>query len=64
MNQNQNLNKKKLILIRERIATLSGNQMQNIIGGADTIGGSKNSTQHDLTCTWCTHTSGTPKTQK
>lgn len=63
MKQNQNLNKKKLMLIKERIATLSGDQLQNIIGGAGTIGGPTHSTQQHLTCTWCTYTSGTPKTQ-
>jgi hypothetical protein len=59
MKPNQNSNKKKLSLIKEKISSLSGNQMQNVVGGvaAGTIGGDTKSTVRNFTCTWCTHTS-------
>ena len=60
MKPNQTSNKKKLSLIKEKISSLSNNQMQNVVGGdaaAGTIGGETKSTVRNFTCTWCTHTS-------
>ena len=53
-------NKKKLTLLKQKIADLSPNEMNNIVAGniqPGTIGGKTKSTVHDLTCTACTHTS-------
>ena len=57
MKQNQNLRKAKLTLIKEKISNLSGNQMQNIVGGAgDEAAKTTKSSVVNFTCTWCTNT--------
>ncbi|WP_316839789.1 class I lanthipeptide [Pedobacter gandavensis] len=50
----------KLTLFKKKIANLSDNEMNNVLGGNKaygTIGGETKSTVHNFTCTACTHTS-------
>ncbi|WP_316839791.1 class I lanthipeptide [Pedobacter gandavensis] len=50
----------KLTLFKKKIANLSENEMNNVLGGNQaygTIGGETKSTVHNFTCTACTHTS-------
>jgi hypothetical protein len=57
MKPNQSSNKKKLSLIKEKISSLSGNQMQNVVGGlANEAAKTTKSSVVNFTCTWCTNT--------
>ncbi len=50
----------KLMLFKKKIANLSEAEMNNVVGGLEqlgTTGGETKSTVHEITCTWCTHTS-------
>jgi hypothetical protein len=50
----------KLTLFKKKIANLSDNEMNNVLGGVEalgTIGGETKSTVHQFTCTACTYTS-------
>jgi hypothetical protein len=51
----------KLTLFKKKIANLSDSELNHVHGGAQellgTIGGATKSTVHEITCTWCSHTS-------